>query len=221
MVGGSCFLPLSKTARSGVVLSFFLIWPRPEKTRDWLAASACLLGMLFSLAPDQPHFSSSSTCKVSPSAYRYCTNFNLPGYITSEGLQGIPTLAARSAGRERRNGPCRPIQLRFPFPPYSMIVLMSRRFHRFASSSSSRASDWQSTNRFELIVLKNMRIQFDHNDEQVPIEDGSGRCPRKADGLIAAFVWMLRELGVEVWHGGKRKLGEIRVLARAQNFLHV
>lgn len=86
--------PPVKLARSGVVLSFFLIWPRPEKTRRLAALLLLAAGMLFSLAPDQPHFSSSSTCKVSPSAYRYCTNLNLAEWIASEDLQDIPTLAA-------------------------------------------------------------------------------------------------------------------------------
>lgn len=93
MAAGVAFSPC-QTARSGVVLSFFLIWPRPEKTRRLAALLLLAAGMLFSLAPDQPHFSSSSTCKVSPSAYRYCTNLNLAEWIASEYLQDIPTLAA-------------------------------------------------------------------------------------------------------------------------------
>lgn len=66
--------------------AFFLPYLAQTRKDQRLAGLRLLAtGMLFSLAPDQPHFSSSSTCKVSPLGNRYCTNFGLAVRVRSEG----------------------------------------------------------------------------------------------------------------------------------------
>lgn len=133
---GSCFLSSL----------FGPVQTRPET--GWAPGRCCLLaGMLFSLAPDQPHFSSSSTCKVSPSPYRYCTNFDLAVWVASEDVYRFPT-RLQVSWLGKRQAAVLSDRAAILFLPSSITTLMSR------DPQCSGASDWQLTNGCGLMGLK-------------------------------------------------------------------
>lgn len=197
MGGGSCFLPLSKLLGPGSCFLSSLFGPdqkRPET--GWLPLLACLV-CFFRWRRSSPTFQVPQRVKFLPLPTGTVLTSTWPNRSRVRMSEEFPPwLQVCWSGNKK--WPCRPIELRFPFPAYSMIFFNVETVSSFASSSSPRASDWRITNRFELIALKNMRNQLDHTDEQLSIEDDSSRCPMKADGLIAALVWVLRQLGVEV-----------------------